>query len=445
MKIIDAQMYVDSCKVLEQIENQKILLYISEWLNQIKKDIENEILPYYTRPNDITEIEDTFIPQNLTQKCDAFKEIIENFQYIPIQPPFFTLKTTVEQIIQTKIPDELKMRNIIFKNIPEFNFTESLLIQPNYKKTVQSDINNSVGSIPIVHSMTVTYHYNPLMWPLIFHEYGHSAFHEIFSKPEVQKAIRTIKQARLDLSLKADVDEETLLVCISEVYSDLFALNYYSNNYFFAFYFHEMLCSDINHLYNLDAVGMYKNFQDHPPSIIRLDYLYKEMRKKKMVNDEVVKKINEYNDYLKSIHSENIKKIGKPYRNLYDVIYGEMSSLFNNNVPHKFNQKQINEMCDLLREKLPIGTMYKTKGIKLKIAMQKKDKFDLEKDNNIIDIIYAGWKFVILSLIDEIYSNASEEQIERFSKDYSFFIKNISYSIETSVIVSGYLRDKNAN
>jgi hypothetical protein len=122
-----------------------------------------------------------------------------------------------------------------------------------------------------------------------------------------------------------------------------------------------------------------------------------------------------------------------------------MSSLFNDNIPHKFDQKQVNKMCDLLKNKLPIGTMYKTKGIKMEIAMQKKDKFDLETENDIIDIIYAGWKFVILSLGNELYANASEEKIKEFSKDYSFFIKNISYSIETSVIVSGYMRDKNAN
>jgi len=445
MKITDASMYVNSCLTLEQMENQKILIYISAWLDQIKRDVEEKIFSYYTRPDGFKEFENTFIPENLSKKCEAFKEIIENFQYVPIQPPFFTLKTTVDEATRTNIPDELKIRNIIFKNIPEFNFTESLLKQPNYERDIQKSINNSVGSIPVVHSMTVTYHFNPLMWPLIFHEYGHSVFHTIHTKPKIEEKIRQIRIANTDPRLR--IDDDILLTCISEVYSDLFALNYYSKNYFLAFYFHEMLCPDINGLFNLDACECHKIFQDHPPSIVRMRYLYDEMKKKNIHKDEIFTKLEEYNKYLLTIYPEKIKTIPEAERELYDTIYKEMSSLFDENVPHKFDNNQIKIMTGLLQDRLPIGSMYKDKKIPLKTALLRKGnkKFDLETDNKIIDIIYAGWRYVILNLCDELYSDASEEKIEKFTKDYSFFVKNISYSIETSVIVSSYLRDSNAN
>jgi len=445
MKITDASMYVNSCLTLEQMENQKILIYISAWLDQIKKDVEEKIFSYYTRSDKFEEFEDTFIPEDLSKKCQAFKEIIENFQYVPIQPPFFTLKTSVDEITRSNIPDELKIRNIIFKNISEFNFTESLLKQPNYERDIQKSINNSVGSIPVVHSMTVTYHFNPLMWPLIFHEYGHSVFHTIHTKSKVEEKIKQIRIANRDPNLR--VNDDILLTCISEVYSDLFALNYYSKNYFLAFYFHEMLASDLNGLFNLDACDVPKRFQDHPPSIVRMKYLYDEMKKKNIHKDEIFKKLEGYNKYLLSIYPDKIKKIPELERELYGIIYQEMSSLFDDNVPHKFDFNQITKMNRLLQDRLPIGTMYKDTKIPLKTALSRKGNknFDLETENKIIDIIYAGWKYVIVNLCDELYSNATEEKIEKFSKDYSFFIKNISYSIETSVIVSSYLRDSNAN
>jgi len=237
------------------------------------------------------------------------------------------------------------------------------------------------------------------------------------------------------------------MTCISEVYSDLFALNYYSKNYFLAFYFHEMLCSDLNGLFNLDACEGYKNFQDHPPSIVRMRYLYDEMKKKNMHKDEIFTKLEEYNKYLLTIYPEKMKKIPIAERELYDIIYKEMSSLFDDNIPHKFDQNQIKKMNRLLQDRLPIGSMYKDKEIPLKTALSRKGNknFDLEIDNKIIDIIYAGWKYVIINLCDGLYPNASEENIEKFSKDYAFFVKNISYSIETSVIISSYLRDNNAN
>jgi hypothetical protein len=444
-KILDASLYVESCQILEQVENQKILVYISTWLDQMKKDIDEKILPFYLKPSRMTESDNTNIANSLKEKCEAFREVTQNFQYVPIQPPFFTLKTTVEEITLSDIPDEMKIRNIIFKNIPEFNFTESLMKQPGYERQIQKDIDAAIGSIPVVHSMTVTYHCNPLMWPLIFHEYGHTVFNNSYTKSKIERKIKEIRIFNTDTDLRHN--SERLLVCISEVYSDLFALNYHSKNYFFAFYFHEMLCSDINGLFNLDALNIYKGFQEHPPSIIRMKYMHKEIKKKKMDNDKILKKLFEYNKYLLAQYPEKIKKIPQKDLDLYDLIYEEMSSLFEENVPHKFDQKQINTMYTLLKDRWPIGTLYKNNPTPLKTVLLKKGvkDFDVDSENKIIDIIYTGWQYLILHLYDELYANATEVEIKKFSKDYNFFMKNICYSIETSVIVSSYMRNKNVN
>ena len=88
-------------------------------------------------------------------------------------------------------------------------------------------------------------------------------------------------------------------------------------------------------------------------------------------------------------------------------------------------------------------------------------RFDIETNNQTLDIIYTGWKYLILDMIAKLYdvsdyekylkyseidikkikAGVMENKMLKFANEYDFMGKNINYSIETSVIVSNYLED----
>ncbi len=456
MKIIDAHQYIESCRVFEKSENRNILDFVENWLDILKNEINVGILStYYKKPESIDPNATRIISTKLNDYYGALNSIFENMKYIPIQPPAYTLKTMVDEI-DSSIPDELKISNIYFKNITEYNFTESKMNRPGiYVK----NMNNVISPIPNVLSMTVIYHHNPLMWPLIFHEYGHTMYTIIKKQSQYTEIDNNIRKYCKEKTL--GVSEKILDRIMSEAYSDLFAINYYRSNYLFAFYFHEILRSNIKQLLNLTN---HKPFaiEKYPPSAIRFNQMVKELNDKGYSkNDVVLDKLLEKHKQFQSKIDESIKQnIEEKFIEFYNVIYTEISKLFTTNDKIDINPKLIKTLHENLYNKQPISTSHdNTKDLK-ELLQLNQEKFDIEKNNKIIDIIYSAWKYLFFDMINKLYELPDHEdylkncaieiknemiKIEqlllKFNHEYKFLNRNINYSIETSVIVSNYLED----
>ena len=111
-----------------------------------------------------------------------------------------------------------------------------------------------------------------------------------------------------------------------------------------------------------------------------------------------------------------------------------------------------------LEKRLPIGTSLGKNSDLKELLKSSKKEFDIESNNRTLDMIYTGWEYLILDMISKLYaepdydkyleySELDHEEIKekafdnkmlKFDKEYNFLTKNISYSIETSMIVSNY-------
>lgn len=464
IRIIDSSSYIDKCQILEKSENQDILYFINIWLDELKDEINSKILGYYYYPQNITKKEVRFIRDELNSKYDSFKSIVENMKFVPIEPPLSTLKTMIDEIISSPIPDEMKIYNIYLKNISEFNFSKSKMSKPGFSSDVEKEIENKVGSVPNVLSMAIIYHMNPLMWPLIFHEYGHSIFEKINKKNQYQIIFDEIRA--FSVNQKSGLPILVISNNLSEIFSDLFAINYYGSNFLFAFYFHEILCSETNKLLNLSDDNELE-FNSHPPSAIRIKYMITELEKRGYTaDDEVLEKLLKYHEPFAKEISEKIDSNPslENYVTILDFMYEKISkfaedlNLFENN-KIKLELHFIDDLLQDLQNKLPIGTSY-PRDISLGEALNKDNEcFDLERSNRIREMVYAGWKFLFKDMIDDFYEISNENEylkhsdidykkitsiekkLEKFSYEYDLLLKNINYSIETSVIVSNLLGD----
>lgn len=459
MRILDAHSYIENCRVLEIAENKKVLDFIYQWLEILKNDVHNQILAcYYNYPGNIDIYDIEQITDELNSKNEALKSIFANIKYIPILPPSFTLKTMVDEIVQSSIPNEIEIPNVYFKNITEFNFTESKMITPDYNIDTHKTVEKMIA--PNVLSMTVIYHNNPLMWPLIFHEYGHTVFSKIKKQKKYQHIYDNIRV--YCVSNLIEIHQTKLTTIISETFSDLFAINYYGSNYFFAFYFHEILSSNTRKLLNLSDNDEFQ-IENHPPSAIRLKHMLEELNNKGYTkNDDVLQELLKYHSPYAETISTEMEKIPVKYIGLYKLIFNEVSNLFKgygHKNEYQIDPNLINKLHTRLKDKLPIGTSYnKEKDLKYALTLATK-KFDIEENNRTIDMIYSGWKYLISDLLmnfykqsdytnylensrippEEIKNKSIDNKILKFNKEYNFLTKNINYSIETSVIVSNYL------
>lgn len=455
MRILNAESYIESCHTLEKSENKKVLDFICEWLELLKNDVHVKILSsYYNHPEHINVYDIGNISKILNTEYESLEVIFNNMKYVPIQPPFFTLKTMVDEI-SSSIPDEMGISNIYFKNITEFNFTESKMMEPiEYYTEGKEVISKKIGSVPNIFSMTVIYHNNPLMWPLIFHEYGHTVFKKVKKTAPYERIFTKIRVfcSEKDIS----IDSTKLSTLMSEVFSDLFAINHYSSNYFFAFYFHEILSSNINQLLNLSKDGIFE-IKTHPPSAIRYSYMLKELEKKGYSNNKALKKLLDYHHPYAEKITDNMGKIESKFIEFYELIFNCLSELFDD-IKIEIDTDLINKLHRNLEKKLPIGTSLDKNSDMKKLLESSKGEFDIESNNRTLDMIYTGWEYLILDMIsklydepdydkylgyseldhDEIKEKAFDNKMLKFDKEYDFLTKNISYSIETSMIVSNY-------
>lgn len=449
MRIIDAEQYIEGSRVFEKNENKNIMIFIEKWLNNYKNDIQNRILSvYYNEPESIDLVATEFISDFLNDYYIELNTIFENMKYVPIEPPFYTLGTMVDEVYSS-IPDPRKISNIVLKNITKYNFTESKMSVPNIHI---ENIDDKITSIPNVLSMTVIYHHNPLMWPLIFHEYGHTIFPKVNKEHTYKEINKTIKKYCDEKVL--GINQIRLNKIISEAFSDLFAINHYRSNYLLAFYFHEISSSNIEKLLNIENNEF--KIKDHPPSAIRLKHMIKELNDKGYdKNDDVLKKLIECHEPF----NQKIQEVGGIIEddviNFYELVYNEISKLFPKNDEIVIDKKLINKLHKNLNKKQPIATSRLSN-----VDFTKSSNFDVESNNKIIDIISAAWKYLFLDMIIKLYEMPdykkylpnNEKEFDnkktkidnlffKFQHEYKFLNKNINYSIETSVIVSNFIED----
>ena len=455
IKIIDTKNYLIENEIFEKSENREIFDTMNRWVDNVENEI-NEILSLYISKFSRSEIIDELFLKSSYEQIKynqiVFKCILENFKFIPIQTPGDILKLLVQQTITTHVSQEAKVGNIILKNIYEFNFSESEMKKPPVRELNQK-------TVPVVLSMTAVYSNNPLLWPLILHEYGHA----IFNTQENQKKSRLIKKQIKVFMKDNNIDENILDNNIAEVFSDLFGINYYGETYFFAFFFHEVLFNDVNTLLNLETTNNSTEFKytSHPPSLIRVKYMIKELNKYAIKSDNFEK----FSSFLKpmldrydqemSVKIPNNKEI---YFKIYELVseyYGSGESTVFGGTKYSGKKDVVKQLYECLIDKMPIGT-YKKNNEEVHFTNSDKNEiFDLALPSKIIDIINSGWKYFLQNLILPLYNNQEnkiqytsneayikmKKDLDTFKIDYLYLLNNIIYSIETSVITSNYLGD----
>jgi hypothetical protein len=468
MKIIDARSYVDLCYIYEKGENIRILNIIQTWLSILNIDLDRIISDYYQYPKFLTDVKIRMISDEIDKSIQKFDFIIYNLKFLPILPTSPILDMVTSEIIP-KIPsDELKIKEIYFKNITEFNFEGTKMKEPPLVDEQKNKIRQKFGEVPKVLSMSVVYNNNPLLWPLIIHEYGH-VIYKIIKKKDEMKDI--IKELTLKFPNKsANIDDN-----ISEIFSDLFAINYYGSSYLFAFYFHEILMNNKQKLLDLDDNNTIKENLSHPPSAIRFEYMKTELKKRKqMPHDDALEKLMEYHQPF----SERItKKRNVHYKHednqFFEKTYENISEHFKvlKILPDRKDgiiSSSIEDLSKNLIERLPISATYKPEkdlreALKMKGELFDNDDsneiFDIEEYNEILKIIYVGWRHLILDIIDDFYEKSADDyltnvdlkfkeedsdilkKIKKFSNQYEFLMKDLIYSIETAIVISNYSGD----
>lgn len=449
IQLTNLVLYVESCKILEQTENQIILDYIVSWSTELKKELASHEINAYKNPTIIGPMEERDHHISLCEKCKRFLTIEKNSQYIPIQPPLFALKSMVNEIERNRLKNE---RKIFFKNIPKFNFTESRLGEPEFNNKIKRELTKKLGERPTVLSMAVIYQSNPLMWPLLFHEYGHAEYDEMC---KTGLFFEGRFGAAHTVAAQEGVPTKYLDDWISEIFSDLFALRYYGSNYFFAFCFHVILSCNDKELLHLDEDDRIKKSQ-HPPPYIRLKYLIKAYQKNSFSNEDIA--FNKLVEYLSPLISKLDKIVDsqdtkyKSCLKVFDTIADECPKFIKAD-EFPINIELIKKLENKLKQKHPIGTIFNGSNEEYAIKLRSaNESFDLDSPTKISDIIFAGWSTLINYHFARFYENqntyplfdASKKPKENFSGEYIFFIRNITYSIETSVIVSSYKEAENA-
>ena len=450
LKVISYKNYIERYSYLDKSENIKILEIIKKWLDMLEITIINIVSENFSRPDLIGKSGMDIILVQIDDCNKKFRSISENMRYIPLIYPSPTIKIMFDEFLDT-LKDEMKIKNVYFKTIPESNFTESRLIKPNFSKEVEEK-NKMDKDIPNVLSMTALYRDNPLMWPLIFHEYGHTVFKKFnTSRPTYyNELINEIRKYALEnhISNLSQLDFNKL---ISEVFSDIFAINYYDINYFLDFYFYEFLRLNSCDLTEILQPGF--ELSGHPPSSERIRYMIKELKKLGFENDEILCKIL----YIQNntIYNSD-QQLKSAYKDFFDFIYLKISSFIEINVIKEkptIPYQLIKNSYDDLQNRYPIGTYYD--GDQLENDLLSNKKFDIEKHNKIKNIIYTGWKYLIFDIIDSFYQAKEEDyltkclikkddsrknlKINKFNNEYNYLLSNLNYSMETSLIVSHYI------
>jgi len=466
MKIIDTNSYIDLCFVHEKDENIRILNIIQAWLKILKNNVDLIISLHYEHPELLNQIKVDFVSLEVDKNTSKFDIVIQNLKFLPILPSMSILSTITNEIIP-KIPkDELRIKEIYFKNITDFNFEGTKMKEPVLLEAQKQIIRQQFGVVPKVLSMTVVYNGNPLLWPLILHEYGHVIYKEIKNKDEMKGVISKLNSTFTEIDVKVDD-------IVSEIFSDLFAINYYGSSYLFAFYFHEILKLDLQKMIGLKDDDKFK-FSSHPPSAMRLDYMLKELKKRKdILDDKTLEKLLEYHSpYQEEIDKKRNSCLTETQKQFFITAYEEISR--QSDLLDIYPEEKIGldtNHIELLRknliERLPISAIRDIDLQTLKEGKQgaKKDTeneepfLDLDKRNEIRTIIYVGWKHLIFDILDDFYEkkekdylknldlkfkqNESEIQkkIKKFSNQYEFLMKTMIYSIETAVVISNYSED----
>jgi hypothetical protein len=461
IKILDFKLYLENYGHLDNPENEQIIFFIKYWLEVLENEA-TKSLSYFSHKDEIDEVDIKIIIESINTYNSAFRSISNNIKYLPLIDPSTALKNMVQEIFPL-LNDEVRVTDVYYKTISEDNFDESRLWKPQIH-TWDRKVESYGSNIPNVLSMTALYHDNPLMWPLIFHEYGHIVFSKIPGKRQLFKEFRDYCDDK-EIMIK----DEKLTIIIDEIFADIFAINYYNFNFFFSFYFFEILPAKI------DGKGKIINekhkiinekhkiinerhtainekceaefcIENHPPSIIRLEYMIKEIEKMNLKNDEVFQSIIKINNQLTSVNVS----IGKKYRKLFSKLYYDISKFYGEKVGSKGFKLNYDELLKLendLVERCPIGTSYK--GNDLKHALLADKIFDIDTNNSIFNIIYAGWKCFISNIAEKFYEFSMDEvsdvnssnKLRKFEEEYKFLLSNLKYSIETSMVTSYYLND----
>jgi hypothetical protein len=133
---------------------------------------------------------------------------------------------------------------------------------------------------------------------------------------------------------------------------------------------------------------------------------------------------------------------------LYQEIYNSIISIFSDSEveiikPYTCEFNNIDSMKKQLECYEPISTKRYLNQNDLLKKINDDENHIVDSPNNILDIVYSGWFYLLTALMPSIDKNKLHEELnlknpkrgQAYSWKYDFLINNLSYSIDTSIIV----------
>lgn len=453
VKINDVNGLVRRMAIEEREENQKIVGHIKEWTSCIESEIASDICQDFDVVDALNDRELKNLETKVNTYYEWFQVVAQSFVYAPLEAPMFTLKNVLFEIVHS-LSAKQRSASWILKTIPDFNFTEEVMKIPDFPSSNRRSVIETVGGEPNVISLSGLYNRNPLMWPLIVHEYGHIIYGVCLEDPEFKEEQGEIGRKATTALNKTDSNTNLdVASCLEEIYADLFAARQYGISYLFAFLFHEYLS-----LRRENALGWSgdKDALRHPPSYLRLKSILRAVRPE--TNDEWP----EFWNVEKCLYSEieNTEVIAKQYLEgvlnpLVDMYEGARKSFEGTGMnAEEVSSSVIGKLHSILAGGEPIGTRALLAGESFRQALKEGDEW-VHQSNSTKQVISAGWRYMILDVMAGFLErppylekrrrrgkSASQEstrqKLDSLKDELLYVGSNILYSLDTSAIVSNY-------
>lgn len=455
-KIHNCHNYLKEIFVYENSQNQKLIIFLLNWLDILAEELRCRIIESqldYSQPDKIT---DYLLGFDLGDSFEAFQAIQKNLTYFHKLEVDFGINEMINEI-KKHMHSNLKNKQFFIETVSEYNFSEEVINVPETDRPLSNQIEQTSAELPNILAMTSIYHANPLMWPLIAHEIGHVVFKSDPVKDFIKDSISEIipQIAIAGISQEMDLNEVSRNI-FEEIFSDLFSLRAFGSVYIVAFYFHEIIGKLEKELFGAKEKDKDRwvghKFRKHPPSFIRMILMCKEMGKIDLEDDSLFVNLMNIERRISSYSTkfDTMDGFEKKYE-IYKFFYEKASEIFNLpdiEIVGQYNVvENISQLAKHLSSWLPIPVTRLIDRPMLIKSFEEKELIEIDNPNNIRDIIYAGWIYLIdemIPSIEEISSNRNEELIldkparGTYSWKYNFLIQNLVYSINTSIILQNY-------
>lgn len=433
----DARHFLSEYDVAEREENQELLELMRQWHLAIEQMVTDGVIStYFAHAEELSEANLRHLESYLNDRYEDHDRTMRNMRFVPMQHPYETLRFMVQQRAES-LRDEWQLERIFFKVIPELNFHQSLLTEPDLPTAYRDGFKLDPDGTAVL-SMSSAYLENPFGWPLIFHEYGHAIYERLKTNPimgDVRDKIRKNHHDVFDNSGGGAPD-----AVLQEIFADLVGINLGGINYFLAFLFHVVAPKTRNELMPHLVQG--SQIPAHPPTGLRLEYMLTELHKRGWSKTRLMKQVVALvKGCLADVGEKKGAQTKKAVHGMYEDAATRLSREFDGAWkigPPLEPEPLVAELVKRLEAKRPVATQVPS-GEVFEVLLAT-DGAVVEQPVRIHAMIQAAWSYYLGYLCDisrpTSYLVASEEDKNSFRRDYRTLLQNLAYSMETALVAS---------